>query len=235
MATTVGEMVRQNPRLAELFTRVGIDFCCNGHDLLDEAARKANVDTELVKKQIEELSVAEKAENFNYDGMSLSQLIDHILSYHHEYIYKSSEYILSVLNKVYDRHGANHPELAQIKYLTESILGELPIHQHKEEMILFPYIKSLDGGQISNDSCFGTVANPIAAMESDHVATGKMLFSIRDLSDNFTPPADACTSFELLYKLLKALFENIQQHIHLENNLLHPKAIAREKSLKKKG
>lgn len=232
MATSVGEMVRQNPKLAEVFTRLGIDFCCNGHDLLEEAARKANVDVELVKKQLETQPEIEEV-NFNYDAMSLSQLIDHILSYHHEYIYKSTESILSVLDKVYDRHGENHPELEQIKDLTESILGELPIHQHKEEMILFPYIKTLDSGHISNDSCFGTVANPISAMESDHVATGKMLFSIRDLSNNFTPPEDACASFELLYKLLKAMFENIQQHIHLENNLLHPKAIALEKRLMK--
>jgi regulator of cell morphogenesis and NO signaling len=231
MKTTVGELVRRNPQNAVLFTRLGIDFCCNGNDTLEEAASKAKVDVEVVEKHLQEISVANGVPVYDFDRMTLSQLIDHILEYHHEYIYAESETIKKVLNKVCSVHGEHHPELAHIKEITDTILDDLPLHQHKEEMVLFPFIKQLESGRMPEDACFGSVASPIMAMEADHRETGARLFALKKLTGDFTPPADGCESFALLYRLLREMFENIQQHVHLENNFLHPKAIAREKEL----
>jgi regulator of cell morphogenesis and NO signaling len=162
-------------------------------------------------------------------------LIDYIINKHHRYVEKMLPIIFMHSQKVAEKHGANHPETDSIAELFAGIKDELEVHMQKEERMLFPYIKRIlelgESGEEVPFPPFGTIENPVRVMELEHETAGKLMAEINSLSSGFTPPGDACTTYKVLYQELKEFESDLHVHIHLENNILFPKAIELEKSL----
>ena len=153
---------------------------------------------------------------------------------HHAYVKRELPRLAVLAEKVVNRHGATKMELPIIAATLAQLDKELTQHMAKEEAVLFPYIADLEravaNGAAKPDSCFGTVANPIAMMTQEHDAAGTLLAEIRRLSHKFTTPEDACPTFHAFYDGLKEFEQDLHQHIHLENNILFPRAIELEQS-----
>ena len=230
---TLAEIVTDNTRSAIVFEEYGLDFCCNGKRLLSEACQEKNVDVNDVINSLTGLDSNEESKNANYWEPDF--LIDYIINNHHQYVRRMIPVISLHFDKVASVHGANHPETKQIADLFLAVRQELESHMMKEERILFPYIKQLYNAQKNNEPIapppFGTIQNPIRMMEAEHQSAGNAMHKIRELSDNFITPEDACNSYKALYSELKEFEEDLHKHIHLENNILFPKAIESEEDL----
>jgi regulator of cell morphogenesis and NO signaling len=168
----------------------------------------------------------------DFQSMSLGDLVDHIFEKHHKYIYENGPITAQFVNKVAHVHGERHPETVEVAKVYNELLSELNHHMMKEENVLFPYVKSLlvlETERIDSKRPF--VAHPIRVMEMEHDLAGEMLKKLSDLTSGFTPPVDACNTYKAAYSNLKALEDDIHFHIHLENNILFPKAIELESKL----
>jgi regulator of cell morphogenesis and NO signaling len=231
---TVAEVVSENIKASNVFKKHGIDFCCGGGISIEKACEKNGVDYEILKR---ELMVVDETPNRNYDynNWDLNFLIDHIVNVHHTYVEQSIPIILQYAEKVATVHGHHYEEVIKINQLFQEAAGDLAAHLKKEELVLFPYIKELnkaekEGTELSQTH-FGTVNNPINMMEHEHEAVGDIFKTIAQLTNNYNPPEDACNTFRALYASLEEFEQDLHQHIHLENNILHHKAIALEKKL----
>lgn len=226
---TIGRIVSSDMRKAEVFKKLGIDFCCGGKKTLTDACLEKGLDVFAVKEALEKATVTQNVVQ-NYNDWTLTFLADYIVNVHHAYVRKNSPILRELAEKVASRHGKQHPELEEISEKVEEALRELDVHMRKEEFILFPYIKQLDASNGANSpSGFSSVMQPIAVMENDHDVVGEIFHRIAGLSDNYTVPANACNSYSLLYFKLKEFEDDLHTHIHLENNILFPRAIAMEK------
>ena len=227
---TVAEIVTQNIKTADVFKKNGIDFCCGGNVLMKEVCEKKNVDYEKVKTELLNLDKVSKVHDF--DSWELDFLTDYIINTHHTYIVESNPLILQYANKVAKVHGHQCEELFEIKSLFEKLSEELTAHMAKEENILFSYIKQMVVAKRNNLEStpppFGTIQNPINMMEMEHEGAGEYLKKIAKLANGFTPPDWACNTFRALYSKLEEYQNDLFQHIHLENNILFPKAIKME-------
>ena len=233
---TVGEMAAKDLRKAEVFKKFGIDFCCGGKKTLKQACEEKGLDLVLLEEALNNTTnTAGPAMDFN--RWQPDFLVDYIFNQHHQYYYNEAPVISDLLSKVLSRHGNQHPELQEINSLFIQLTGELNVHFLKEEKIVFPFIKALMQGNSTGDlsvlNAHASLKAPIQIMESDHEAAGEVLAEIQKITTNYTPPADACNSFQFLYFKLKELDEDLHQHIHLENNILFPKTLALEKQLRK--
>ena len=230
---TVAEVVSENIKTAHIFKKYGIDFCCGGGITIDKACEKKNLDYSQLKEELLKVDDAPKA--YNYNSWKLDFLIDHILNIHHTYVLESIPLILQYSNRVAEVHGHHYKEVLKINTLFNEAANELASHMQKEETILFPYIKSLlqldPNSKRLNAPSFGTINNPITMMEMEHEAVGDIFKEIARLSNNYTPPEDACNTFRALYAKLDEFEQDLHQHIHLENNILHPKAKRLEQTL----
>jgi regulator of cell morphogenesis and NO signaling len=231
---TIGEMVVNDYRKAEVFRKYGLDFCCGGKKTLNQACEKKGLDVLKIKEELENLDkIEEKQENYN--SWDLDFLSDYIVNKHHKYVVESHPILFEYSQKVARVHGDRHPELIEIAERYLEVAEELTMHMKKEEMILFPYIKNLAASKKNGTSLerpqFGTIANPIQMMESEHELVGESFEKMNALSNNFTPPDDACNSYRVLFSKLKEYEMDLHQHIHLENNILFKKAIELEKEL----
>jgi regulator of cell morphogenesis and NO signaling len=231
---TVAEIVVQNIKTAHVFKKHGIDFCCGGGITIEKACLKNSVDYAILKKEIEAISNG-LSKAYNYDDWELDFLIDHIINVHHTYVEESIPLLLAYANKVAHVHGHHYEEVVKINALVEVVVEELGAHMKKEEMILFPYVKQLvkakrEGQELSLPH-FGTVNNPIQMMFQEHENAGDVFKQIAKLSNDYTPPAEACNTFRALYSKLEEFEQDLHQHIHLENNILFPKAIELEQSI----
>ena len=233
---TVGELVAADYRKAEVFKRFGIDFCCGGGRTVEEACQKKGIpystlENELLKVEQENGS----SDLMNFHEWDPRVLIDYILSVHHSYVRENIPLLKEFTTKVARVHGHAHPEVVAIAELFGEVATELEEHMMKEEQILFPYIKRLAGVQRQNKPMhrppFGTVRNPISMMEFEHERAGEILAEIRRLSHDFTPPEHACTTYRVAYFKLEEFEADLHKHIHLENNILFPRAIALEQPL----
>jgi regulator of cell morphogenesis and NO signaling len=230
---TLGEIAAKDLRKAEVFKKYGLDFCCGGKKTVKEACLEKGLD---ITKIEQELQRPEKniisARSLPYNEWSLNFLADYITNTHHSYVKKTLPDLIAYADKVANVHGRQHPELLTIRDLVNEVDAELSAHMMKEEKVLFPYIKELVSAAGSANarptSHFGTVRNPINMMEMEHELVGKNLEKIRVLSHNYSLPADACASYNLLYKMLEEFENDLHIHVHLENNILFPKAIAME-------
>ncbi|MBT6440390.1 MAG: iron-sulfur cluster repair di-iron protein [Flavobacteriales bacterium] len=229
---TVAEIVSENIKTADVFKNNGIDFCCGGNIKVQEICAKKGVNYSSLKEQIAKIDDAtSNREDFN--SWDLGFLVDYILNTHHKYVTKANDLIIQYSDKVASVHGHHYTEVVEINTLFHSLVGELKTHMQKEEMILFPYVKQLV--KASNEGVkldlphFGTVQNPISMMEQEHDSAGDIIKRINKLSNNFTPPAEACNTFRALYSKLEEYQNDLFQHIHLENNILFPKATELEK------
>lgn len=220
---TVRDIAVANPAAARIFEQLGIDYCCHGKHSLSIACERANVSLESVVQLLDQ--PVESIERPVPNDATLGELTRHIVERHHAYVRHESPRVIELFTKVCRKHGPAHPELAALKVLFETMAAELDEHMWKEEHILFPYIQSLDSGAAS-PACFGSVENPIAQMMHDHENAGAILEKIRALSHGHTPPKGACPTFQALYAALAEFERDLHWHVHLENNILFPRAIA---------
>jgi regulator of cell morphogenesis and NO signaling len=231
---TVRELALENSAATRVFEKLGIDYCCGGNKSLEEACRVANVPTDKV---LDSLEMAEQASRANQKERSwqvepLADLIDHINSTHHKYTREEIARLGPLFDKVYSVHGKNHPELQRVRASFQGLAQELTAHMMKEEMVLFPYIVRMEEAVIQREPIlpppFGSVQNPVAMMMHEHDSAGEALRAMRKTSAGYTPPGDACISYQTLYKALADFEADLHQHIHLENNILFPRAIEME-------
>lgn len=232
---TVGEILSTDIRKAGVFKKYGIDFCCGGKKKLSEVCVEKGLDQPQIEKELSQVSTHQSTRSHAYNKWEADFLADYIINTHHTFVKETLPELQNYAAKVASVHGANHPELIAIRQNIEALSEELFSHLAKEENILFPYIHALvaakKGTKPADHSPFGTVNNPIHMMEAEHDAAGKLITDIRALTNNFTLPEDACTSFALLYKLLEEFESDLHTHIHLENNILFPKAVELEKEI----
>lgn len=233
---TLGQLAAKDIRKAQIFKKYGLDFCCGGKKTVKEACQEKGLDVTKIEQELQYADKLPSSRPLPYNDWSLDFLADYIVNTHHSYVEKTLPDIRAYSEKVKNVHGSRHPELIPIRQLVEAVYTELMSHMVKEERILFPYIKELakakDGKQPLQASHFGTVQNPINMMEMEHEAVGEDLAKIRELSNNFTLPDDACASYTLLYRMLDEFEQDLMLHVHLENNILFPKALEIEKKLK---
>jgi regulator of cell morphogenesis and NO signaling len=234
---TVRDYAIETPQTIPVFEKLGIDYCCGGNRPLDEACAAANLNLDQVLKQLEG-AVAEPVRPSDRElrAGSLAELIAHIVRTHHGFVRAQVPEIERLFEKVYTKHGVNHPELAKMRNVFGDLGQELMMHMMKEENILFPYIERMEESVVEREPIlpppFGTIQNPIRMMEHEHDNAGIAFRALREASQNFTPPADACTSFRALYTALENFEKDLHQHIHLENNVLFPRAVEMESSQK---
>ncbi|HAX48457.1 MAG TPA: iron-sulfur cluster repair di-iron protein [Ignavibacteria bacterium] len=232
----VGEVVAENFHAAKVFENHGLDFCCGGKRTIEDACKTKGVDINNLLAELEKLN-AGNPPSTHFDKWEADFLTDYIINNHHAYVNNAVSTIEHHLQKVVSAHGARHPEVCSIESIFTELKNELLEHMAKEERMLFPYIKKLSFA-IKNSiempaAPFGPVDNPIKVMESEHDNAGLLLKKINALSDSYIPPADACATFRVLYGELKEFEEDLHMHIHLENNVLFPKAKAMEEKLNK--
>lgn len=231
---TLAELVTDNIRSAIVFEEFGLDFCCKGNRSLSDACKEKNIEVGKVAAQLNELK-EKKNGNLQADDWSLDFLVDYIMNNHHQYVRKMIPIITLHADKVASVHGKNHPETIRIADLFHEVREELESHMMKEERILFPQIKQMVLTEKENSQFFpppfGSIQNPVRMMELEHTSAGDALYQIRELSNNYAHPDDACNTFKALYAELKEFEEDLHKHIHLENNILFPKSIMLESEL----
>lgn len=230
---TLGEIAVKDLRKAHVFKKYGLDFCCGGKKTVKQACAERGLDVTKIEQELQLADRIPSSRPIPYDEWSSDFLADYIVNTHHSYVKKSLLELRTYAEKVMKVHGDLHPELLPIRQKVEEVNAELTAHLVKEEKVLFPYIKELvaaeNGGQPLHAAHFVTIQNPIHMMEMEHELVGKNLAEIRELSQNYLLPADACASYRLLYRMLEEFEDDLFLHIHLENNILFPKAIEMEK------
>jgi len=233
---TVREVAVGNPAATRVFEKFGIDYCCGGNQGLEQACAVAGASLNQVLDALEmEEETARAAQQVrDWKNELLGELVAHIKNNHHKYMREEIVRLTALLQKVCSVHGNNHPEVLEIQATFRDLAQELTTHMMKEEMVLFPYIVRMEESVIQKEPVlpapFGTMAKPVAMMEHEHDSAGTALRTIRKASSDFVAPADACVSYETLYKALEAFEADLHQHIHLENNILFPRAIAMERA-----
>lgn len=229
---TVREIALNQPSSIRVFEEFGIDYCCGGRKPLAIACTEQNIEIDRVLSALANAAAGPSPDATNWSAASLASLIQHIVSEHHAYVKRELPRLDTLAQKVVAKHGPTHAELPKIHAELATLAEELTQHLAKEETVLFPYIAKLEHalahGDVKPQSCFGTVANPIQMMTQEHDAAGGLLAGMRTLSDGFTPPQDACPTYHAFYEGLRDFERNLHQHIHLENNILFPRAIALE-------
>lgn len=230
----VGQLVAQDYRTATLFKNHGIDFCCNGNRTLEDVCIQKQLTPEYLISELKSITGKSTTSETDYNSWPLNFLADYIEKKHHRYVETRIREITPFLEKVMRVHGKEHPELYEVNNLFQSSASELLMHMKKEEMVLFPYIRRMAGAE-SNDKqiCppFSTVQKPIKMMMDEHTEEGERFRKIADLTNNYTPPVDACNTYRVTYSLLQEFEDDLHLHIHLENNILFPKSIALESTL----
>src|SRR5271157_2446006 len=233
---TVRELALENPAATRVFEKLGIDYCCGGNQSLEEACRAANLNTDQVLDSLEivEQSAHAAKKDRNWQVEPLADLIAHIKNTHHKYTRDEIARLGPLFDKVCSVHGKNHPELLPIRGTFQGLAQELTTHMMKEDMVLFPYIVRMEEATSEKEPIvpapFGTVQNPVSMMEHEHDSAGNALRAMREASNGYAAPTDACVSYQTLYKALAEFEADLHQHIHLENNILFPRAVAMEKA-----
>ena len=234
-ATTVRELVTQMPEATRVFEKFKIDYCCGGNTPLVKACEKAGVDLRQLEQELEHIGTAAQIQATDFNEMTLPVLIDHIVHTHHLFTRDEMVRLDALMQKVVSVHGDNHPELREASVFLKRLGDELNPHMLKEERVLFPYIVQLDRSATLKAGApfapFGTVNNPVRMMMMEHEAAGEILRELRRVTRDYAIPADVCISYKTLYEALAALEQDLHQHIHLENNILFPKAIDLERMI----
>jgi regulator of cell morphogenesis and NO signaling len=226
---TVGEIVGHDFRAAAVFEQYGVDFCCGGRRSLVEACRAAAVDPATVERALQALPPSEASAD-DVTQWPIERLIVHIVTTHHAYIRSVLPLMGRYLAKLVEVHGPRHPELSRIAVTFDQMGNELLQHLMKEERVLFPYLRELaTATHGAPASPFGTVENPIRMMEREHRDAGDEMRLIRELTNGYTAPPDGCTTYRMCFAELAQFERDLHRHVHLENNLLFPKAVELER------
>jgi regulator of cell morphogenesis and NO signaling len=229
---TIGSFVAEDFRTAAVFSKYKIDFCCKGNRTVTEVCENQSINSDTLMQNIYEVLESENNNSIDFNSWPLDLLADYIEKTHHRYVEDKTQVLVTFLDKLCKVHGPNHPELFKINELFTASAGELSQHMKKEELMLFPFIKRMvktkeSDGVLSRPS-FGTVSNPIAMMMNEHENEGDRFREIAALTDNYTAPSDGCTTYKVTFAMLKEFEEDLHKHIHLENNILFPKAVVLE-------
>lgn len=231
---TVRDIALENPDSIRVFEAFGIDYCCGGKKPLAEACATKNVAVDEVLDALERAGLTPTERPEDWTTKPLGVLAAHIVNVHHAYVRRELPRLEELAAKVVRRHGDTQSHLPVIQARIAQLAEELLQHCAKEEVVLFPYITKLERaigeGTSKPHGCFGSVANPIAMMTQDHDVAGALIAEMRDLSGGFVPPVGACPTYHAFYNGLREFEHDLHQHIHLENNILFPRAIALETS-----
>ena len=226
---TVREIALEQPASIRVFEQYGIDYCCGGRKPLAEACAANNIEVDAVLAALEAAAQGPAPNVEDWSNASLEKLSGHIVDTHHAYVKSELPRLAILAEKVVRRHGDTQSELPLIQTKLAQLDEELIQHLGKEEVVLFPYVTKLEraanGGNEKPHGCFGTVANPIAMMTAEHDEAGLLLAEIRQLSHDFTTPVGACPTYHAFYDGLKEFERDLHQHIHLEKNILFPRAL----------
>jgi regulator of cell morphogenesis and NO signaling len=230
---TIGEIAVEEPNAAKEFEKLGIDYCCGGLRTLGEACAEAKIPLEEALRRLSQgMATPSQTAGREWKNEPLTDLIAHIKDTHHVFVRKECLRIEALAEKVVAKHGSNHPELLQAKDLFRDLSGELATHLVKEEQVLFPYIVRLEeaaaAGEPAPPAMFGTIVNPVRMMMQEHDGAGVVLKQLRAVTKNYVMPEDACTSYRAFYEALLGFEADLHQHIHLENNVLFPRAVPME-------
>jgi regulator of cell morphogenesis and NO signaling len=227
---SLAEIVTAKPQTAALFESFSLDFCCRGKQKLSEALANEPEKLSAIIKELETVYSTVSAGEINLDAYTLASLIDYILVNHHSYVKENIPVIKQHLDKVISKHGDKYPDLSRVKSLFDAVARDLENHMMKEELILFPRIKAMELTR-NYDNIKYSVENPIHVMEKEHKFAGDLLVQIKTLTHNYTPSADACMTHKVALEELKMFENDLHKHVHIENNILFPKAIELEKLL----
>jgi regulator of cell morphogenesis and NO signaling len=235
---TVRDVALEMPQATRVFEKLKIDYCCGGNKPLSVACATAGVEVADLERMLGEAGQIEAQGNgsLDFQRATLSELIDHIVEKHHVYTKDEMTRLEALIEKVVGAHGENHPELKGISGFFQHLCADLRPHMFKEEQVLFPYIIEMERCAVQSKPApfapFGTVNNPVRMMMMEHDTAGDLLRELRALSSNYTVPPDGCISYQTLYQALEAFEQDLHQHIHLENNILFPRAVEVEASLR---
>jgi regulator of cell morphogenesis and NO signaling len=231
LTATVGELVAQRPSRSRVFEQFKIDFCCGGKLPLAEACQKKGIDPKAVLAALEAEAAAPAPQARTWTDASLTELADHIETTHHAYLRRELPRIEYLTHRVASRHGDHTPSLIKLHELFLAFKAELEAHMLKEERVLFPLCRELDGAQVLPTAHCGSVSNPVAVMVTEHDHAGEDLCQMRELTNDFTPPEGACNTYRAMLSALEELEADMHVHVHTENSILFPKAIAAEARL----
>lgn len=232
---TIKEIVTNDYRTAAIFEKYSLDFCCGGGKTIEQACREKGLDPDVVLADVRTAEGGPRTGEGKFSLMALDELIDYIVTKHHAYVRGVIPALLTHTQKVASMHGKNHPEAIAIAEHFAAVADEMQSHTMKEEHILFPYIKRLVHARETQTGIqpppFGSAQNPIRMMEAEHQSAGDAMYRIRSLSSGYAPPPDACTTYRVSYAELQEFELDLHNHVHLENNILFPKAIELEQLL----
>jgi len=224
---TVGSIVAKRPELSRVFEQAGIDYCCGGKIPLAEACRKKGIDADQFLATLDEAGTLNHVD-IDAAAMSLTELADHIEGTHHAYLKSELPRLEAMTQKVASVHGGEDARLQQVHETFLGLAAEMASHMLKEEQILFPMVRQLEARSITPVFHCGSLANPIGQMELEHEHAGAALAKLRELTDGFNPPDWACNTYRAMLDALAHLEGDLHQHVHKENNILFPRAIALE-------
>lgn len=230
---TIGEYVAQDYKTAAVFQKYNIDFCCRGGRTIDEVCEKKQISKDELLSSLDKVLNATTGGSIDYKSWPIDLLVDYIEKKHHRYVEANIPVLMGFLEKLCKVHGERHPELFEIAEEFAASSHELTAHMKKEELIVFPHIRKMVNakltGQELNSPHFGSIQNPIEMMMIDHDNEGVRFRKIAAMTDNYTAPADGCTTYRVAFSLLKEYEEDLHLHIHLENNIAFKEAIKMEK------
>ena len=221
--TKIGDIVTQDFRAAEIFKNAGIDFCCGGSQTLGDACRGKNLDVAAIETQLEQLENSAPDSSHMFNEWKLDFLSDYIVNTHHQTIMNLLPQLTFYTQKIAEVHGNNHPELLEIAGLFAQVDTELRQHLRNEEEVLFPAIKEVM--KTNSDESKATIISEITRMTGEHEFAGGAMDKINELSRRYAVPEDGCNTYRVAYKLLEQFEDDLHIHVHLENNILYPKAM----------
>lgn len=228
--TTVGEIVTADFRTAHVFAARGIDFCCGGNMPLATVCAQKGIDPAQIIRELEAVQSEPGEQSLNFASWPLSFLADYIVNTHHAYLRENDDQIAAYARKIAAVHGANHPEVIKIAALFEKIAADMTVHLKEEEEVFFPALKRAESARTSGHQPDAidqeTMRSALARLYREHEEIGETVHAIRHLAHDFAIPADACSTFTLTYQKLKEFENDLYKHVHLENNILFPKATA---------
>jgi len=232
---TVREIAIEHPATVRVFESLGIDYCCGGKRSLQDACQRAGVPVERALDLLEGVKEDSTTDTANWGGASAQELVRHIVGQHHSYVRSETPRLMIMFEKVVSRHGQAHSELASLRDLFKALTEELSVHMHKEENVLFPYFEQMESavarGAAPPPVVFGSVEMPISRMLADHDDAGELLARIRALSNEYHAPESACPTYRALYHGLEEVERDLHHHVHLENNILFPRALRMEQGI----
>lgn len=235
LETSVGDIVSEKIDRMAVFEQFGIDYCCGGKTPLAAACRAAGCQPEAVlaalAKSDQDAAAAPPVDTTDWRTASLTELTNHLVEKHHTFMKRELPRVGELMDKVLNAHGANHRELAEVARVYAALRQEIEGHLMKEEQVLFPLIQEMESTRVAGNAHCGTVNNPIGVMEREHDNAGAALRQLRKLTNDYTPPADGCPTYQALLAGLAAMERDLHEHIHKENNILHPRAAHLESSL----